>query len=157
MHRVGGLEKADGTGNVSYDPANHGLMTDLREDRIARIAEDLPALEVDSDKGATVLVVGWGSTWGAIRGAVRRLREAGKPIAHVHLTHIHPFAKNLGEILSAYDTVIVPELNKGQLVKLLRAEYLVDAQSLTKVIGQPFTAGEIEQALEEALNAQEES
>lgn len=157
MHRVGGLEKADGTGNVSYDPANHGLMTDLREDRIARIAEDLPPVEVDSDEGAKVLVVGWGSTWGAIRGAVRRLREAGRPIAHVHLTHMHPFAKNLGEILRAYETVIVPELNKGQLVKLLRAEYLVDAQSLTKVIGQPFTAGEIVTALEEALDAQEDN
>ena len=147
MHRIGGIEKADGTGNVSYDPANHARMTSIRQDRIALIADDIPLTSVEGDPDAKVAVVGWGSTWGAIKGAVRRLDEAGKPVAHIHLTHLNPFPKDLGEVLARYDRIIVPELNMGQLVRLLRAEFLVDAQPVNKVMGQPFTAAEIEQAL----------
>jgi 2-oxoglutarate ferredoxin oxidoreductase subunit alpha len=147
MHRIGGIEKADGTGNVSYDPANHALMTSIRQDRIALIADDIPPTSVEGDADARIAVVGWGSTWGAIRGATRRLADAGKSVAHIHLTHLNPFPKDLGEVLARYDRIIVPELNMGQLVRLLRAEFLVDAQPINKVMGQPFTAAEIEQAL----------
>ncbi len=144
MHRVGGLEKADGTGNVSYDPANHERMTQLRKERIDIIAEDIPLTSVEGDADADTVIVGWGSTWGAITGAMRRLRAEGTKVAHVHLTHIHPFPKDLGEVLARFDNVIVPELNMGQLVKLIRAEFLVDAKPINKVMGQPFTAGELE-------------
>jgi len=155
MHRVGGLEKADGTGNVSYDPANHGKMTDIREQRIAIIAEDIPLTSVEGDANATTAIVGWGSTWGAIRGATRRLNDAGTPVAHIHLTHLNPFPKDLGEVLKRYDRVLVPELNMGQLVKLLRAEFLVDAQPINKVMGQPFTAGELETIITDFINGTE--
>jgi 2-oxoglutarate ferredoxin oxidoreductase subunit alpha len=147
MHRVGGIEKADGTGNVSYDPANHARMTNIRKERIELIANDIPLTSVEGDPDSRIAVVGWGSTWGAIRGASRRLADAGKPVAHIHLTHLNPFPKDLGEVLSRYERIIVPELNMGQLVRLLRAEFLVDAQPVNKVMGQPFTAAEIEQAL----------
>ena len=99
---------------------------------------------MEGDADADTLILGWGSTWGAITGAVRRIRGAGEKVAHVHLTHIHPFPKDLGEVLARYKTVIVPELNMGQLVKLVRAEFLVDAKGINKVMGQPFTAGELE-------------
>ena len=147
MHRIGGLEKADGSGNVSYDPGNHSAMTDIRKRRIDLIADDIPEVEIVGDLDAKVLVVGWGSTWGAIHGATRRISEAGHKIAHIHLTHLHPFARNVGEILAQFDRIIVPELNLGQLVRLLRAEFLVDARSISKVMGQPFTAAELETAL----------
>lgn len=155
MHRIGGIEKADGTGNVSYDPANHARMTNIRQDRIALIADDIPPTSVEGADDARIAVVGWGSTWGAIRGATRRLADAGKSVAHIHLTHLNPFPKDLGEVLSRYDRVIVPELNMGQLVRLLRAEFLVDAQPINKVMGQPFTAAEIEQALLAEFEAME--
>ena len=147
MHRVGGLEKQDGTGNVSYDPANHAHMTQMRKERIDIIAEDIPLTSVEGDADADTVIVGWGSTWGAITGAMRRLRAAGTKVAHVHLTHIHPFPKDLGEVLARYDNVIIPELNMGQLVKLIRAEFLVDAIPINKVMGQPFTAGELEREI----------
>ncbi len=147
MHRVGGLEKQDGTGNVSYDPANHGKMTDIRQKRIELIADDIPLTDVSGDPGSSTAIVGWGSTWGAIRGATRRLNEAGTPVAHIHLTHLNPFPKDLGEVLSRYENIYVPELNMGQLVKLLRAEFLVDAKPINKVMGQPFTAGELESTI----------
>ena len=147
MHRIGGLEKADGSGHVSYDPANHALMTDLRQERIALIADDYPPTEVRGDPDATVALVGWGSTWGAISGAMRRLRDDGVSVAHIHLTHLHPLPEDLGDLLDSFDRVLVPELNMGQLVRLLRAEYLVDARGIAKVTGQPFTAHEIEQAV----------
>lgn len=144
MHRVGGLEKADGTGNVSYDPVNHARMTELRKQRIDIIAEDIPLTSVVGDADADTVILGWGSTWGAITGAMRRLHASGTKVAHIHLTHIHPFPKDLGEVLARFDNVIVPELNMGQLVKLIRAEFLVDAKPINKVMGQPFTAGEME-------------
>ncbi len=146
-HRIGGLEKQDGTGNVSYDPANHEHMVHLRAERIEHIAEDIPLLEVDGPDDADLLVVGWGSTWGAIDGAVHRARDKGHKVAMTHLTHLHPFPKNLGEVVKAYPRVLVPEMNLGQLSLLLRGHFLVDAQSVTKMKGLPFTAGEIERAI----------
>ncbi len=143
MHRIGGLEKADGSGHVSYDPANHARMTDLRQARIDIIADDIPAAEIDGDPEARVALVGWGSTWGAIKGALRRLEESGHPAAHIHLTHLNPLPANLGEVLGRFERVLVPELNMGQLVRILRAEFLVDAQPVSKVMGQPFTAAEL--------------
>ena len=146
-HRIGGLEKADGTGNVSYDPANHEHMVHLRAERIEHIAEDIPLVEVDGPDDAEILVVGWGSTWGAIDGAVHRARAKGHRVAMTHLTHLHPFPKNLGEVVKRFPKVLVPEMNLGQLSLLLRGHFLVDAQSVTKMKGLPFTAGEIERAI----------
>jgi 2-oxoglutarate ferredoxin oxidoreductase subunit alpha len=153
MHRIGGIEKQDGTGNVNYEPANHELMTHLRAEKIARIANDIPLLAVD-DPGddAEVLVLGWGSTWGAIKAAARRVRAGGKPVATAQLVHLCPFPKNLGEVLRNYPKVLVPEMNLGQLSKLVRAEFLVDAQSLTKVQGFPFRAAEIETKILEMID-----
>lgn len=153
MHRIGGLEKADGSGNVSYDPANHDLMVRTRAAKIEGIANDIPDVEVDGDPDASLLVVGWGSTWGAIGGAVDRCRVRGLQVARIHLTHLNPFPKNLGEVLARYEKILVPEMNLGQLSLLLRARYLVDAKSISKVRGAPFTAGELERAMIEALEA----
>ncbi|HLK46234.1 MAG TPA: 2-oxoglutarate ferredoxin oxidoreductase subunit alpha, partial [Acidimicrobiales bacterium] len=147
-HRIGGLEKSDLQGNVSYDPANHERMTHLRHDRIARIADTLPPVEVDDPSGAArTLLVGWGSTYGAIDAAVARLRASGVDVARAHLVHLHPFPPNLGEVLGRYDRVLVPELNLGQLTRLLRAEFLVDAVAIPKVQGLPFRASELEAAV----------
>jgi 2-oxoglutarate ferredoxin oxidoreductase subunit alpha len=147
-HRIGGLEKQDVTGNVSYDPDNHDLMVRLRARKIAGIAADIPELEVDDPDGdARVLVVGWGSTYGPIVAATRRLRGEGRKVAHVHLRHLNPFPANTGEVLRRYDKVLVPEMNLGQLALLLRAEYLVDAVSYTKVSGQPFQSAELAEAI----------
>jgi 2-oxoglutarate ferredoxin oxidoreductase subunit alpha len=151
MHRIGGIEKEDGTGNISYDPENHGRMVELREERIRKIADSYPTTEVVGDDGGDVLIVGWGSTWGAITGASGRLRRAGRKIAHVHLRNLHPFPNDLGDIVRRFDKVIVPEMNLGQLSALLRAEYLVDAKVISKVTGQPFTAGELVTRIEEML------
>ena len=148
-HRIGGLERADLTGNVSYDPANHGLMTDLRQAKIEGIAKDIPLVEVSGEGDADLLIIGWGSTAGAITSAAERLRKAGTPAHTVLLRHLNPFPANLGEVLARYDRIVVPELNKGQLVRLLRAEYLVDAKPINKVTGLPFTAAELIAAIEE--------
>jgi 2-oxoglutarate/2-oxoacid ferredoxin oxidoreductase subunit alpha len=154
MHRIGGIEKEDGTGNISYEPENHDWMTRLRAEKIARIANDIPEVEVDDpDGGAELVVCSWGGTWGAATAAVRRIRARGKPIAHVHLRHLNPFPRNLGEVLRSYDRVLVPEMNLGQLLKLVRAEFLVDARSVTKVQGVPFTSGELEVAILKELGA----
>jgi 2-oxoglutarate ferredoxin oxidoreductase subunit alpha len=153
-HRIGGLEKADDTGNVSYDPENHEHMVRLRAAKVAGIARDIPPVEVDDPSGdAEVLVLGWGSTYGAIVTAVQRLRAKGRKVAQAHLVHLNPFPTNLGEVLTHYPTVVVPEGNLGQLVKLVRAEFLVDARSVTKIQGQPFTAREVEAAVEAYLDA----
>ena len=153
MHRVGGLEKADGTGNVEYDPANHDAMCRIRAAKVAGIAADIPPVEVDDPDGnASVLVVGWGSTWGQIKAALRRIRAAGKPVAHAHLMHLNPFPANLGEVVAGYDRVLVPEMNLGQLSRLLRAEYLVDAIGLNQVKGIPFKAAEIEAKILEMID-----
>jgi len=151
-HRIGGLEKADGTGNVSYDPVNHERMVELRRAKIAGIVRDVPDQEVDDETGrAEVLVLGWGSTFGAIAAGVRRVRARGLEVAHAHVTHLSPFPANLGEVLGRYRRVLVPEMNLGQLSKLVRAEYLVDARSLSKVQGVPFRAAEIEAAIVKLL------
>jgi 2-oxoglutarate ferredoxin oxidoreductase subunit alpha len=147
-HRIGGIEKADGSGSVSYDPANHQHMVNLRAAKVAGIAADIPLLEVDDPDGdAEVLMLGWGSTYGSIAAGVRRIRARGLKVAQVHLRHLNPFPSNLGEIVKAYDKVLIPEMNLGQLRKLIRAEFLVDAQGLNKMTGQPFLAGEIERAI----------
>ncbi len=151
-HRVGGLEKQDGTGDVSYDPLNHEKMTILRENKINGIANDIPDVAVDSDEGATTLVLGWGSTYASIVAGVRRVRKNGHKVAQAHLRHLHPFPKNLESVVKSYETVLVPELNRGQLSRLMRERYLIDAKSLTKVQGKPFMAEEIEDALMETVS-----
>jgi 2-oxoglutarate ferredoxin oxidoreductase subunit alpha len=149
QHRIGGLEKADGSGNISYDGANHARMTELREAKVAGIADELPPLTVDSEPGATLLVLGWGSTEGAIRAGVRRAREAGHKVACAQLRHLNPLPANTGDVLRSFDRVLVPELNSGQLAQVLRARFLVDVESFCKVQGQPVFSGEIEQLIEE--------
>jgi 2-oxoglutarate/2-oxoacid ferredoxin oxidoreductase subunit alpha len=152
MHRVGGIEKEDGSGNISYTPTNHEEMVHLRAAKIAGIANDIPAAAVQGDEDADVCVVGWGSTWGAIGDAVRRTREAGRKVAWVHITHLNPLPAGLGDILRRYDSVLVPELNSGHLCRLLRSEFLVDARSISKMQGVPFTAQEIERHILEAMS-----
>ncbi len=146
-HRIGGLEKSDGSGNVSYDGANHERMTRLRAAKIAAIARDIPPTDVDGQEGAEVLVIGWGSTYGAIAAGVERVRARGHAVAQAHLVHLHPFPADLGDVLRRYRRVLVPEVNLGQLSRLLRAEYLVDAVSFTQVRGVPFRAAAMEEAL----------
>ncbi|MBE3074428.1 MAG: 2-oxoacid:acceptor oxidoreductase subunit alpha [Actinobacteria bacterium] len=150
-HRIGGLEKADGSGNISYDPDNHNLMTLLRQAKIKAIEEDIDPLEWDGDDDARVLVLGWGSTYGAIGAACRRLRLRGLKVARAHLKHLNPFPKNTGELLSRFDEVIIPEMNMGQLSKLIRAEFLIDVISINQVKGLPFRAGDLEAEIEEHL------
>jgi 2-oxoglutarate ferredoxin oxidoreductase subunit alpha len=152
MHRIGGIEKEDGSGNISYDPANHEHMVRLRADKVARVANDIPPVAVTGDvDDAELLVLGWGSTWGAIDGGMNRVRATGRRIAHAHLVHLNPFPTDLGDVLRRYPKVLVPELNLGQLSKLVRAEYLVDARSVNKVQGLPFTASELETAIHQEL------
>ncbi len=153
-HRIGGLEKSDGPGNVSYDPVNHETMVQLRAAKVAGIVASIPDAEVDDPDGiggADVVLLGWGSTFGAIAAGVRRVRVRGLKVAHVHLTHLNPLPANLGDVLRAYPSVIVPETNLGHLSRLVRAEYLVDAKPLSKMQGSPFRAGEIETAVLRAL------
>ena len=145
-HRIGGLEKADVTGNVSYDPDNHDLMTRLRSRKVAGIAADIPELEVDDD-GAPLLVLSWGGTYGPVAAGVRRIRKDGGQVAHAHLTHLNPFPRNLGEVLKRYEKVLVPEINLGQLLQLVRARYLVDAVGYNRVRGLPLRASEVEDAI----------
>ena len=153
-HRIGGLEKEDGSGDISYDPANHERMTRLRAAKVEAIADDIPPLEVDDPDGdARTLVIGWGSTFGVIRAGARRVRESGGKVATAHLVHLNPFPRNTGEVLARYDRVLVPELNAGQLAMLLRARYLVDARSYSKVQGQPIFAEEMEAAIREVMSS----
>jgi 2-oxoglutarate/2-oxoacid ferredoxin oxidoreductase subunit alpha len=147
-HRIGGLEKGDGHGNISYDPANHDLMVRTRAAKVERIAESLPPLVVDDPSGAaTVLVIGWGSTYGPIGAAIRQVRQVGFDVAQVHLRHLNPFPKDLGDILRSYDKVLVPEMNMGQLSMLLRAKYLVDAIGFNVIRGLPIKAAELADAI----------
>lgn len=153
MHRVGGLEKENSTGSVSYDPKNHDTMIRLRNDKVNGIADEIPLAEVYGDPQGELLVVGWGGTYGAIMTAVEKLRMEGKPVSSLHLRHIHPFPKNLDSILKQYKKILVPELNLGQLQFLLRAKYLVDAKSFNKVQGKPFREDEVRAAILEALKS----
>jgi 2-oxoglutarate/2-oxoacid ferredoxin oxidoreductase subunit alpha len=148
-HRIGGLEKEAITGNVSYDPANHQLMTDSRAWKVANIVNDIPDLEVAGDEDAEILVLGWGSTFGSIRAAARRVRLEGGKVATLHLRHLNPMPQNLGEILHRYEKILIPELNTGQLRKVIRAEFLVDAKGLNKVAGEPFKISEITEKIVE--------
>ena len=147
-HRIGGLEKGDGHGNISYDPANHDFMVRTRAAKVERIAESLPPLEVDDPDGlAKVLVLGWGSTYGPIGAGVRRVRKAGYRAAQVHLRHLNPFPRDLGEILARYDKVLIPEMNLGQLALLIRGRYLVDAVGYNQVNGMPLKAADLAEAI----------
>jgi 2-oxoglutarate/2-oxoacid ferredoxin oxidoreductase subunit alpha len=151
-HRIGGIEKADGSGTISYDPDNHDLMVRTRAAKIEGIAASIAPLEIDDPSGeAKVLVLGWGSTYGSIGAAVRRIRRAGHPVAQAHLRHLNPFPPNLGEVLRRYDKVLVPEINLGQLALLLRGRFLVDVISYNRVRGLPFRAAELAEAIEEVI------
>ena len=149
MHRIGGIEKSDGTGNIDYTPENHSKMVHLRQAKIDGIANDIPLATVVGDADADICILGWGSTWGAISETVRACRLRGEKIAWVHLVHLNPLPANLGELLKSFPTVLVPELNLGQLCRIIRANYLIDAKSICKVEGLPFTSTEIDRAISE--------
>jgi 2-oxoglutarate ferredoxin oxidoreductase subunit alpha len=152
LHRIGGIEKEVDTGHINYSPANHQAMTDIRSAKVNNVADSIPDQVVEQGgSGAKLAVVGWGSTYGPIRQAVRRQRAQGVNVAHVHIRHIWPMPKNMGELLKGFDRIIVPEMNTGQLKTLLRDQFLVDAKPINKVSGQPFTIAEIEAAIESAL------
>jgi 2-oxoglutarate ferredoxin oxidoreductase subunit alpha len=144
QHRIGGIEKEDGSGNISYQPENHDRMVRIRDAKVAGIARDIPGVELDHEDGAKVLVLGWGSTWGAIKAGVRRVRARNEKVAHAHITHLNPLPADLGEVLGRYQRVLIPEINLGQLAMLVRSRFLVDAQSFNKVAGVPFRAAEME-------------
>jgi 2-oxoglutarate/2-oxoacid ferredoxin oxidoreductase subunit alpha len=153
-HRIGGIEKADGTGNISYDPNNHDLMVRLRQAKIDGIARDIPPLAVDDPSGAArVLVLGWGGTYGAITAAVRRIRAAGGQVAQAHLRHLNPFPANIEQVLRSYDKVVVPEINLGQLALLLRGRYLVDVIGYNRVRGLPFKAEELQDVIQDVIGS----
>jgi 2-oxoglutarate ferredoxin oxidoreductase subunit alpha len=153
QHRIGGLEKADRTGNISYDAENHDFMTRIRQAKVDGIAASIPATEVDDPDGdARVAVIGWGSTYGPIGAACRRIRASGRSIAQVHLRHLNPLPADLGEILARYDRVVCPEMNLGQLAMVLRAKYLVDVHSHTQVRGLPFRAAELAAVLQDVID-----
>ncbi len=150
-HRIGGLEKQDKTGNINYEPENHDLMVKLRAAKVERIANDIPLAKVDGPESGDILVVGWGGTYGTIKTAVERKLKEGKSVAHLHLKYINPMPKNVGEILSKYKYVLVPEINLGQLIKILREKFLVPAIGLNKVQGLPFRSVEIEEKIDSVL------
>ena len=145
-HRIGGLEKADITGNISYDPDNHHRMTQLRAQKVAVVADDIPDLQVFGPARGELLILGWGSTYGAIRSAVERLQADGVSVAHAHLRHLNPFPRNTGDVLTSYRRVLIPEINMGQLRLLIRGRYLIDAVGLNRVRGKPYRISEIEDA-----------
>ncbi len=152
LHRIGGIEKEVDTGHINYAPANHQAMTDIRSAKVNNVADSIPDQIVEQGAaGAKLAVVGWGSTYGPIKQAVRRKRAEGVDVAHVHIRHIWPMAKNMAELLKSFDKIIVPEMNTGQLKTILRDQFLVDAQPVNKVSGQPFTIAEIEAAIGSAL------
>jgi 2-oxoglutarate ferredoxin oxidoreductase subunit alpha len=150
-HRIGGIEKQHITGNVNYDPENHHLMVKLRQEKIDRATNDVPLVEVMGEKSGKVLVLGWGSTYGSISSAVEKMQREGKSVSSAHLRHLNPFPRNLGEVLAGFETVIVPEMNLGQLCTMIRARYLVDAVPFSKVKGRPFQIREIVRKVEEYL------
>jgi 2-oxoglutarate ferredoxin oxidoreductase subunit alpha len=143
-HRVGGLEKQDITGNISYDADNHQLMVDIRQAKVDKVADYIPLQRLDSgpEKGQ-VLVLGWGSTYGAIKSAVLDLQAKGKAVSHAHIRYLRPFPKNLGDIIKNFEHVLIPEINNGQLIKIIRDQYMVDAKGYNKIKGVPITKGEL--------------
>jgi 2-oxoglutarate ferredoxin oxidoreductase subunit alpha len=151
-HRVGGIEKEDGTGNISYDPKNHEHMVHTRAKKVANIADNIPLQGIElGEATGKVLVLGWGSTFGAIKAAVKELREEGHAVSHAHVRYLNPFPKNLEEVMKGFDKVLIPEMNMGQLRMLIRAEFLVPAIGLNKVQGMPFTKGEVKSKVLELL------
>jgi len=150
-HRIGGIEKEDVTGNVSYSPANHELMVRARAAKVAGIAREIPPTNIRGPEVGDVLMVGWGSTFGSLSAALDELRAKGRAVAHVHLRYLNPLPADLGGILRRYKRVLVPELNTGQLLKVLRAEYVLDAVGLSKIQGQPFKVSEIVRKVEQLL------
>src|SRR5947199_6170 len=150
-HRIGGIEKQHITGNVNYDPENHHLMVRLRQEKVDRAAADIPPVEVFGDASGKVLVLGWGSTYGSITSAVEKMRNEGKSVSSAHLRHLNPFPKNLGDVLASFETVIIPEMNLGQLCTMIRAQYLIDEVPFSKVKGRPFQIREIVTKVEEYL------
>ncbi len=162
-HRIGGIEKADGSGEISYEPANHDHMVRTRQAKVDRVAASIPPVEVDDPSGppgqgrARVLVLGWGSTYGPIGAACRQVRQLGLPVAQAHLRHLNPFPTNLGEVLRSYDAVLVPEMNLGQLSMLLRARFLVDVVGYNHVRGLPLRAADLAEAIAALVESTEES
>ena len=153
-HRVGGIEKSGDSGHISYDPENHQAMTNIRANKIAGIANDIPLQDVDQgEESGRIAVVGWGSTYGPISRAVSEVRADGEAVSHIHLRYINPLPLNLGDLLRNFEQVLVPEMNTGQLVTVLRSEYLVPAEGLNKVTGQPFKIAEIENAIRARLES----
>jgi 2-oxoglutarate ferredoxin oxidoreductase subunit alpha len=153
-HRIGGLEKDYHTGHISYDPENHDLMCRTRAAKIANIARDIPLQKIDiGEESGKLLVIGWGSTYGAIREAVERSRARGLDVSHVHVNYLNPLPANLGEIMARFDRILVPELNLGQLVRVLRGQYLVPAESFSKVQGVPFKIQELEDRIRQLLES----
>ena len=153
-HRIGGLEKQDETGNVSYDSVNHEKMTHLRANKVDRVADFIPPAKVDTGKEkAKICILGWGSTYGAIKTATLELIAEGHDVAHVHLRWVNPFPRNLGELLKGFDKVLIPEMNMGQLCSLIRAKYLIPAESYSKVQGLPFAVDELKSKIVETLNS----
>ena len=150
-HRVGGIEKQDVTGNINYDPLNHERMVRLRAAKVEAVADDIPDAVPAGDQSGDLLIVAWGSTHGPITAALKTAREKGQSVGHVHLRHLNPLPKNLGDVLKRYKHVLVPEMNMGQLVMILRAKFLVDAQGYNKIQGKPFKQIEIEQKIDEIL------
>jgi 2-oxoglutarate/2-oxoacid ferredoxin oxidoreductase subunit alpha len=150
-HRIGGIEKQHITGNVNYDPENHHLMVKLRQEKVDRVVNDIPLVQVMGEKTGKVLVLGWGSTYGSISSAVEKMQHEGKSVSAAHLRHLNPFPRNLGEVLAGFETVIIPEMNLGQLCTMIRAKYLVDAVAFSKVKGRPFQIREIVRKVEEYL------
>jgi 2-oxoglutarate ferredoxin oxidoreductase subunit alpha len=152
-HRLGGLEKMDGSGNVSYDAANHEKMVRVRAEKIERVGNDIPDLQVDGPTSGDLLVLGWGSTYGAITSAVRRARAAGHGVSQAHLRYLNPFPRNLGEVLASFEKVLLPEINLGQLALLLQGRFLKKIESQTKINGLPFGASEILERIVEISGA----
>jgi len=153
MHRVGGLEKANGTGNVSYDPDNHQNMTEIRAQKVAQIVDDIPEQTVMGPETGDLLVLSWGGTYGTCMTAVKNSISKGLSVAHAHLRYLNPFPKNLATLFASYKKVLIPELNAGQLRSLIRAEFLLDPTGLNKIKGKPFTIAEVESAIEHEVNS----
>jgi 2-oxoglutarate ferredoxin oxidoreductase subunit alpha len=150
-HRVGGIEKQDVTGNINYDPLNHERMVRLRASKVEAVADEIPDATPEGDSSGDLLIVAWGSTHGPITAALKTAREKGQSVGHVHLRHLNPLPRNLGDVLKRFKHVLVPEMNMGQLLMVLRAKYLVDAQGYNKIQGKPFKQSEIEQKIDEIL------
>jgi 2-oxoglutarate ferredoxin oxidoreductase subunit alpha len=151
-HRIGGIEKQNITDNVSYDPENHQMMVKIRQEKVDKIADHIPDQKLDSGPSTgKILVLGWGSTYGAIKSAVAELQAEGHSVSHAHIRYLRPFPKNLGELLKNFEHILIPEINNGQLIKIIRDQYLVDAKGYNKIMGVPITKGELVEKIKEIL------